>query len=151
MERQDRPLIDTGGTPADASPTDIRPTGKWVARLRRRCGLTVAQFAARLGVSVVTVYRWEATPGRLNLHTRPLNTLTGLVPAVREGGGLIRKSSRGGRGNAERNQLDPFDCGTHPRCADEPPVTGDEHPGQCLRRRDVDGVIRGRNGARQVP
>ena len=65
-------------TPADASPTDIRPTGKWVARLRRRCGLTVAQFAARLGVSVVTVYRWEATPGRLNLHTRPLNALTAL-------------------------------------------------------------------------
>lgn len=65
-------------TPADASPPDIRPTGKWVARLRRRCGLTVAQFAARLGVTAVTVYRWEATPGRLNLHTRPLNALTAL-------------------------------------------------------------------------
>ena len=65
-------------TPADASPPDIRPTGKWVARLRQRCGLTVAQFAARLGVTAVTVYRWEATPGRLNLHTRPLNALTAL-------------------------------------------------------------------------
>ena len=65
-------------TPADASPPDIRPTGKWVARLRRRCGLSVVRFAARLGVSVVTVYRWEATPGRLNLHTRPLNALTAL-------------------------------------------------------------------------
>lgn len=65
-------------TPAAASPPDIRPTGKWVARLRRRCGLTVAQFAARLGVSAVTVYRWEATPGRLNLHTRPLNALASL-------------------------------------------------------------------------
>ena len=63
---------------AGASPPDIRPTGKWVARLRRRCGLTVAQFAARLGVSAVTVYRWEATPGRLNLHARPLNALTTL-------------------------------------------------------------------------
>ena len=63
---------------ADASPSDIRPTGKWVARLRRRCGLTVAEFAARLGVSAVTVYRWEATPGRLNLHARPLNALTSL-------------------------------------------------------------------------
>ena len=49
-----------------------------MARLRRRCGLAVAQFAARLGVSVVTVYRWEATPGRLNLHTRPLNALASL-------------------------------------------------------------------------
>ena len=58
-----------------ASPPDVRPTGKWVARLRRRCGLTVAQFAARLGVSAVTVYRWEATPGRLNLQARPLNAL----------------------------------------------------------------------------
>ena len=65
-------------THADASPTEIRPTGKWVARLRRRCGLTVAQFAARLGVTAVTVYRWEATPGRLNLHTRPLNALASL-------------------------------------------------------------------------
>ena len=57
------------------SPRDIRPTGKWVARLRRRSGLSVARFAARLGVSVVTVYRWEATPGPLNLHARPLNAL----------------------------------------------------------------------------
>ena len=81
----------------------------------------------------------------------PAERPDGLVPAVREGGGLIRKSSRGGRGNAGLNQLDPFDCGAHPRCADEPPVTGDEDPGQCLRQRDVDGVIRGRNGARQVP
>ena len=136
-------------TPADASPTDIRPTGKWVARLRRRCGLTVAQFAARLGVSVVTVYRWEATPGRLNLHSRPLNALTALYRRS-EAGGLIRKSSRGDR-ERRAESLDPFDCGTHPRCADEPPVTGDEHRGQGLRRRDVDGVIRGRNGAWQVP
>ena len=60
---------------AAASPRDIRPTGKWVARLRRRSGLSVARFAGQLGVSVVTVYRWEATPGPLNLHARPLNAL----------------------------------------------------------------------------
>ena len=60
---------------ATASPRDIRPTGKWVARMRRRSGLSVARFAGELGVSVVTVYRWEATPGPLNLHTRPLNAL----------------------------------------------------------------------------
>ena len=58
-----------------ASPREFRPTGKWVARLRRRSGLSVARFAAELGVSAVTVYRWEATPGRLNLHARPLNAL----------------------------------------------------------------------------
>ena len=60
---------------AAASPRGIRPTGKWVARLRRRSGLSVARFAERLGVSVVSVYRWEATPGPLNLHTRPLDAL----------------------------------------------------------------------------
>ena len=66
---------DAPATKAAASPRDIRPTGKWVARLRRRSGLSVARFAGQLGVSVVTVYRWEATPGPLNLHARPLNAL----------------------------------------------------------------------------
>ena len=67
---------DVPATRAGASSRDIQPTGKWVARLRRRSGLSVARFAERLGVSAVTVYRWEATPGSLNLHTRPLNALT---------------------------------------------------------------------------
>ena len=61
-----------------ASSSDIRPTGKWVARLRRRHGLSVARFAELLGVSTVTVYRWEAVPGRLNLQARPLNALMAL-------------------------------------------------------------------------
>ena len=65
----------TPATKAAASPRDIRPTGKWVARLRRRSGLSVARFAGELGVSAVTVYRWEATPGPLNLHARPLDAL----------------------------------------------------------------------------
>ena len=65
-------------TKAAISPRDIRPTGKWVARLRRRSGLSVARFAGELGVSAVTVSRWEATPGPLNLHARPLNALLAL-------------------------------------------------------------------------
>jgi uncharacterized Zn finger protein/DNA-binding transcriptional regulator YiaG len=52
-----------------------RPTGQAVARLRRQQGLSVAQFAAQLGVSSATVYRWEATQGRLNLQAGPLNAL----------------------------------------------------------------------------
>ena len=72
---------------AAASPRDSRPTGKWVARLRRRSGLSVARFAAVLGVSAVTVYRWEATPGPLNLHARPLNALLA----------LYRQSGKSGR------------------------------------------------------
>ena len=70
-----------------ASPRDIRPTGKWVVRLRRRSGLSVARFAAVLGVSAVTVYRWEATLGPLNLHARPLNALLA----------LYRQSGKSGR------------------------------------------------------
>ena len=69
---------DARATKAAISPRDIRPTGKWVARLRRRSRLSVAQFAGELGVSAVTVYRWEATPGLLNLHARPLNAILAL-------------------------------------------------------------------------
>ena len=76
------PAPTASGTPTIAkgvaSLPNIRPTGKWVARLRRRHGLSVAQFAGRLGVSAVTVYRWEATPGPLNLQARPLNALTAM-------------------------------------------------------------------------
>ena len=78
---------DARATKAAASPRDIRPTGKWVARLRRRSRLSVAQFAGELGVSAVTVYRWEATPGPLNLHARPLNALLA----------LYRQSGKSGR------------------------------------------------------
>ena len=56
----------------------IRPTGKSVARLRRQQGLSVAQFAAQLGVSPTTVYRWEVTQGPLNLQARLLNALATL-------------------------------------------------------------------------
>ena len=66
---------DAPATRSAASPREIRPTGQWVVRLRRRSGLSVARFAAQLGVSAVTVYRWEATPGPLNLHARPLDAL----------------------------------------------------------------------------
>ena len=62
------------GAPA----SNLRPTGKSVARLRRRHGLSVAEFASRLGVSPVTVYRWEATSGRLNLQARSLAAMTRL-------------------------------------------------------------------------
>ena len=61
-----------------ASPSDIRPTGKWVARLRRRHGLSVARFAERLGVSATTVYRWEAASGLLHPQARPLKALMAL-------------------------------------------------------------------------
>jgi len=56
----------------------IRPTGKSVARLRRRTGMTQAQFAEQLGVSAASVARWEATVGRLKLQHRCLQALDAL-------------------------------------------------------------------------
>ena len=53
----------------------IRPTGKSVARLRKRLGLTVPEFARELKVSAASVYRWEATPGRLKVQARALAAL----------------------------------------------------------------------------
>src|SRR5215471_5317441 len=63
----------------------IRPTGKSVARLRGKQGLSVAQFAAQLGVSPATVYRWEATKGPLNLQARLLNALAALQQRAKKG------------------------------------------------------------------
>jgi len=56
----------------------IRPTGKSVARLRRKLGLSVAQFAQSLGVTPASVYRWESARGRLKLQTRSFNALAAL-------------------------------------------------------------------------
>lgn len=35
-------------------------TGKGITKLREQLGLTVTEFAAVLGVSVASAYRWEA-------------------------------------------------------------------------------------------
>ncbi len=56
----------------------IRPTGKSVTRLRKRVGLTQAQFAERLGVSLASVARWESAAGRLKLQQRCLDALADL-------------------------------------------------------------------------
>lgn len=64
----------TGGAPAPR----IRPSGKSVARLRKKLGLSVAEFAGALGVSSATVRRWESDPGPLDLQRRPLGALAAL-------------------------------------------------------------------------
>ena len=61
----------------------IRPTGKSVARLRKQLGLSGAEFARELGVAPTTVYRWEATTGRLKLQARPLAALAKLQRKTR--------------------------------------------------------------------
>jgi len=56
----------------------IRPTGKSVVVLRERLGLSVAQFALKLGVTAATVYRWQTTGGRLSVRPHTLVRLARL-------------------------------------------------------------------------
>ena len=61
-----------------ASQSKKQPTGRSIAKLRESLGLTAPEFAAQLGVTPATVYRWESVKGRLKLQSRPLaavNTL----------------------------------------------------------------------------
>ncbi len=53
--------------------------GRTLVDAREQLGLTRAQLALVLGVSPVTVYRWEETPGRVDpLQTRLISMIVGL-------------------------------------------------------------------------
>ncbi len=55
---------------APAAPPPFRPTGARVRGLRRRSRMSVADFAATLGVSPATVRRWESARGPLTPQVR---------------------------------------------------------------------------------
>lgn len=57
---------------------EFSPTGKNIARLRKKSGKSVADFAKALGVTAVTVYRWEETRGKINLQARNAAALAAL-------------------------------------------------------------------------
>ena len=46
----------------------LRPTSKAVLKLRRRLGLSQAEFARLAGVSALTVYNWEKAGGRIRMR-----------------------------------------------------------------------------------
>ena len=49
----------------------VRPvTGKAIARLRGKFGMSQKEFARLLGVSTLTIGKWEKRPGKLHLQTR---------------------------------------------------------------------------------
>ena len=52
-----------------------RPTGTAIRRLRKRAKLTPAAFAHTLGISVVTLRRWEESKSVLTLRSASLNSL----------------------------------------------------------------------------
>lgn len=60
-------------TSSSQSVRSARPvTGKAVAALRSKFGMSQRDFARLLGVSVATVANWEKNTGALSLHTRTL-------------------------------------------------------------------------------
>ena len=78
---------------ADAQPVSLSsfgpPTGpagaipRWIHRLRARTGLTQEKFAARLGVTCLTINRWEN--GRTKPSPLALKQLHGLALELEPG------------------------------------------------------------------
>jgi len=46
----------------------LRPTSKAVLKLRRRLGISQAEFAKLAGVSALTVCKWEGAGGRIRMR-----------------------------------------------------------------------------------
>jgi len=51
-----------------SAPKVFTPTGANIRDLRNRAGLSVSRFAARIGVSPGSIYRWEKIEGKCSLH-----------------------------------------------------------------------------------
>ena len=72
------------GRPSAQTKTQSHPkrsgtySGKTISALRRQSGLSAAKFARRIGVSVNTVYRWEASRSPIKLRARSLHALRAL-------------------------------------------------------------------------
>jgi DNA-binding transcriptional regulator YiaG len=57
-------------------PTRIRPTGPMVRKLRAKLGLTQVEMAKLMGVSGLTISKWETAGGRIMLRSRTLEALS---------------------------------------------------------------------------
>lgn len=69
------------------------PTGKAVAALRARFGMSQSEFARLLGVSVPTIGNWEKKKGKLHLRTRSLEAWTMAIGMTK---GQARRQIEGG-------------------------------------------------------
>ena len=67
----------------------IRPTGTMVRKLRAKLGLTQTEFAKLVGVSSLTISKWEGAPGRINPRGR---ALAGLAKVMGMGKREAKKS-----------------------------------------------------------
>lgn len=60
------------------SPAPFKPTARSVASLRRRLGMSKAEFSRAIGVTSATVTNWETATGALNIRTKNLAGLSKL-------------------------------------------------------------------------
>jgi len=61
--------------PQAPEPVRIRPTGPMVRKLRQRLGLTQVEMAKLIGVSGLTISKWETAEGRIMPRSRTLEAL----------------------------------------------------------------------------
>ena len=86
-DRPDRPA-DAGSEPdpADGSGEHKQAIGRLIQSLRRAAGLSLKDFAGRMGVGAAAVGHWEAGRNSLKLHDLPrLATALGVSPQTLAG------------------------------------------------------------------
>jgi uncharacterized Zn finger protein/DNA-binding transcriptional regulator YiaG len=64
-------------------PAPFKPTARSVAALRRKHGMSKAEFARAVGVSAVTIAHWEKASGAIKPQAKGLAGLTGLHTSKR--------------------------------------------------------------------
>lgn len=64
-----------------------RPTGDGIRKLRQKLGLTQAQFGKLLGVSSLSISKWEGTTGPVSMRLRTL-------VAIRKARGLGKREAQ---------------------------------------------------------
>ena len=95
-------LASTQPSPAttEAPPTRAWISGKGVKSLRRKLGLTQAEFGKLTGVTMAAVNRWESKPGTLKLRKATMAALM----SVRGIGAREAKARLAATGKAKRRK-----------------------------------------------
>lgn len=70
LGRQTKPASNPEAEQPEAP--NLRPTSKAVLKLRRKLGLSQAEFGKLAGVSTLTVYKWEKAGGRIRMRPAAL-------------------------------------------------------------------------------
>lgn len=64
LERQEKRRVATPHAPAASEASNARFSPKWLRSHRQKLGLSAADYAKLLGVSMLTVYNWEHEKAR---------------------------------------------------------------------------------------